>query len=208
MLEKILYKMAKVVYPNRNIKVEKIGGHFIIRLYDVIRSKTYLLEGKYSYNEVIKLNDLIRGDARFGFCAELGPIAFIGTHYPNDLHQSGYFRYNVMEYGKPSDESEYYFEAYTDEEAKNIENYTVYGEHELEKVATVVPISKINYFWDSRWKAKNAYRPKVFDMDCKLKGVYSYKEAKILSTGTLKEKMDTLEKNIQLFLQLQKMGSM
>lgn len=188
MLEKILYKIAKLIYPKRNFKVVKVGGHFIIRLYDVIRCNTYLLEGKYSYDEVMKLTDSIQGDILFGFCNEIGPVALMEKYYPRDLHQSGYFRYNVMEYGKPYDEDEYYFEAYTDEEAKYIENYTVYGACELEEVAKLVPISKINYFLDSRWEAKNAYKPKVFDMDCKLKGVYSYKEAKILSTGTLKEK--------------------
>ena len=41
--------------------------------------------------------------------------------------------------------------------------------------------------YDSRSEAKKAENPRVFDMDCKLKGVYSYNEAKRLSTGTQKE---------------------
>lgn len=44
------------------------------------------------------------------------------------------------------------------------------------------------YVYDSRFKVKKSEKPRVFDMDCELKGLYSYKEAKILSTGTLKEK--------------------
>lgn len=85
-------------------------------------------------------------------------------------------------------QSEYYFKAYTDEEAKNIGNYTVYGLCGLKEVAAVAPISQMAYVYDSRFKVKKSEKPRVFDMDCELKGLYSYKEAKILSTGTLKEK--------------------
>ena len=49
-------------------------------------------------------------------------------------------------------------------------------------------ISKINSFLDSRSEVKRAKRPKVLDMDCMLWGTYSYKEAKLLSTGTTEEK--------------------
>lgn len=188
MFEKILTKIAKVVYPERDISVEKLRGRFFLHPHDTTGCNTYLLEGTYSYDEVVRLNALTTYSAGFGFCSELGPIAFIGI--PNSVYaqRSGYFEYKVHAYGTPFDQSEYYFKAYTEEEAKNIGNYTVYGLDGLREVAAVAPISQMSYFYDSRFEAKEAKNPKVFDMDCKLKGVYSYNEAKLLSTGTLKEK--------------------
>ena len=188
MLEKFLTKMAKVVYPERDIGVEKIGGRFFLHPRDTTGCNTYLLEGTYSYDEVVRLNALTTYCAGFGFCSELGPIAFIGI--PNFVcaQRSEYFEYKVHAYGTSFDQSKYYFKAYTEEEAKNIGNYTVYGLDGLREVAEVAPISQMSYVYDSRFKAKEAKIPRIFDMDCKLKGVYSYNEAKILSTGTLKEK--------------------
>lgn len=188
MLEKILTKIAKVVYPERDIRVEKLGGRFFLHLRDTTGCNDYLLEGTYSYDEVVKLNTLTTYNAGFGFCSELGPIAFIGIPNPVCAQRSGYFKYKVQSYGTPLDESEYYFKAYTEEEAKNVENYTVYGLNGLRKVAAVAPISQMCWAYDSRVEAKEAKNPRVFDMDCKLKGVYSYNEAKLLATGTLKEK--------------------
>ena len=188
MLEKILTKIAKVVYPERDISVEKLGGRFFLHPRDTTGCNSFLLEGTYSYDEVVKLNALTTYSAGFGFCSELGPIAFIGIPNPVCAQRSGYFEYKVHAYGTPFDESEYYFKAYTEEEAKNIGNYTVYGLYGLREVASVAPISQMSYVYDSRFKAKEAKNPRVFDMDCKLKGIYSYNEAKLLSTGTLKEK--------------------
>ena len=188
MLEKILTKMAKVVYPKRDISVEKLGRRFFLYSRDTTGCNTYLLEGTYSYNEVVKLNALTACSAGFGFCSELGPIAFIGIPNPVRAQRSGYFKYKVHAYGTPFDQSKYYFKAYTDEEAKNIRNYTVYGLCGLKVIAAVAPISQMSYVYDSRFKAKEAKNPRVFDMDCRLKGFYSYNEAKRLSTGTLKEK--------------------
>lgn len=202
MLEKILAKMAKVVYPERDISVEKLGGRFFLHQRDKTGCNSFLLEGTYSYDEVVKLNALTTYSAGFGFCSELGPIAFIGIPNPVCAQKSGYFEYKVHAYGTPSDESEYYFKAYTEEEAKNIGNYTVYGLDGLRKVASVAPISQMSYVYDSRFKAKEAKNPRVFDMDCKLKGVYSYNEAKLLSTGTLKEKDGYSGEDTLLFLQL------
>ena len=188
MLEKILTKMAEKVYPKRNISVEKIGGRLFLHSHDTTGCNDYLLEGTYSYDEVVKLNNLTTYSVGFGFCSELGPVAFIGMPNPVCAQKSGYFKYKVQSYGTFSEQSEYYFKAYTDEEAKNIGNYTVYGLDGLREVASVAPISQMSYVYDSRFTAKEAKNPRVFDMDCKLKGVYSYNEAKLLSTGTLKEK--------------------
>ena len=188
MLEKILTKMAEKVYPKRNISVEKIGGRLFIHSHDTTGCNDYLLEGTYSYDEVVKLNNLTTYSVGFGFCSELGPIAFIGMPNPVCAQKSGYFKYKVQSYGTFSEQSEYYFKAYTDEEAKNIGNYTVYGLCGLKEVAAVAPISQMAYVYDSRFKVKKSEKPRIFDMDCELKGLYSYKEAKILSTGTIKEK--------------------
>lgn len=188
MLEKILDKMVKAVYPERDISVEKIGGLFFIHPHDTTGCDTYKLEGTYSYDEVVKFNTLTTYSAGFGFCSELGPIAFIGIPNPVCAKKSGYFQYKVHSYGTPFDESEYYFKAYTEEEAKNIGNYTVYGLDGLKEVAAVAPISQIHYIYDSRFEVKESNNPRIFDMDCKLKGVFTYNEAKKLSTGTLKEK--------------------
>lgn len=78
MLKKILTKMAKEVYPERDISVEKLGGRFFLHPRDTTGCNTYLLEGTYSYDEVVKLNALTTYSAGFGFCSELGPIAFRG----------------------------------------------------------------------------------------------------------------------------------
>lgn len=184
MLGKILKKMAKVVYPERDIRAEKIGGKII----DTTRYSNYLLKGTYSYDEVVKLNALTTYCAGFGFCSELGPIAFIGFPNPVCAQISGYFEYSVHAYGTPFDKKVCYFKAYPEETAKYIVNYTVYGLKGLIEVAKIAPIRQINYIYDSRFEAKKSKNPKIFDMDCRLKGVYSYNEAKLLSTGTLKEK--------------------
>lgn len=95
MLEKILNQMAKVVYPERDISVEKIGGRFFLHPHDTAGCNDYLLEGTYSYDEVVKLNALTTYSAGFGFCSELGPIAFIGIPNPVCAQRSGYFEYKV-----------------------------------------------------------------------------------------------------------------
>lgn len=190
MLEKILLKLAKIAYPGWDIRAEKIGKRIFLYVHDTAGCNNYLLDGKYSYYEVLKLNDLTTFRAGFGFCSEIGPVAFIGIPSPVYAEKSGYFEYKVHAYGTPLDKSEYYFKAYTWEEAKNIGNYTVYGLEGLREVAKVSPINQMSYIYDSRFEAKEAKNPRIFDMDCKLKGIYSYKEAKLLSTGTLKEKDD------------------
>ena len=188
MIKKILKKIANWVYPSRDIVVKKIEGKYVFFEHDMTGCNDYLLEGTYSYDEVMKLNDLTDYRAGFGVCSELGPIALIGIPSPFRAQKSGYFEYKVHAYGTPFDQSEYYFKAFSEEEAKHIKNYTVYGLCGLKEVAAIAPIREMSYVYDSRFKAKEVKNPRVFDMDCKLKGVYSYNEAKLLSTGTIKEK--------------------
>lgn len=192
MLEKILTKMAKVVYPERDISVEKIGKRFFMLSHDTVGCNDYLLEGQYSYNKVIELNNLTGYHCGFGFCKELGPIAFIGVVNSYFCTKSGYFRYNVHEYGTSIDESEYYFELYSDEVAQKISNYTVYGFYGVEKIATKAPIAKIQYVYDSRYKCKKDFgrnkEKKIIEMDLKLLGTYSFSDARLLATGTTEDK--------------------
>ena len=152
----------------------------------------YLLEGTYSYDEVVKLNAITSHNASFGFCNEIGPVAFIGIPNPNCVGKNGFFQYNINEYGSGNDESEYYFKVYTDEEAKQIGNYTVYGlctrGYNFEEICKNAKISKLCYAFDARYKAKTIEQSKIYDMDCKLIGKYDYDSAKLLATGTTGKK--------------------
>ncbi len=192
MLEKILTAIAKKANPERDVSVEKIGKHFFMHVRDSVGCNDYLLDGKYSYNQVVALNQLTGYHCGFGFCRELGPVAFIGVCNPHFCTTSGYFEYNVHEYGTLKDESEYYFEVYSDEVAKKIANYTVYGLFGLKEVANKVPISKMNYTYDSRYRCKknmgNNREKTIIEMDLKLFGTYSFYDARLLATGTKKDK--------------------
>ena len=195
MLEKILTMLVKKANPERNVSVEKIGKRFFIHAHDTTGCNNYLLDGQYSYDEVIALNNLTGYHCGFGFCKGIGPVAFIGVINPHFCTTSGYFKYNVHEYGTSYDESEYYFKVYSDEDAKNIGNYTVYGFsfRGLEAVATKAPIAKIDYTYDSRYKCKKNILghnkdKKIIEMDLKLSGTYSFYNARLLATGTTKDK--------------------
>lgn len=103
MLEKILTSIAKRANPERDVSVEKIGKHFFMHVRDSVGCNDYLLDGKYSYDEVVALNKLTGDHCGFGFCKELGPVAFIGVCNPHFCTTSGYFEYNVHEYGTTKD---------------------------------------------------------------------------------------------------------
>ena len=123
MIEKILKRLAKVTYPERDISVEKIGKRIFMFKLDTVGCNNYLLDGRYSYDEVIALNNLTGYLCGFGFCKEIGPVAFIGVCNPHFCTNSGYFQYNVHEYGTSRDDSEYYWEVYSDEVAREITEY-------------------------------------------------------------------------------------
>ena len=192
MFEKIITKLVKEAYPGRDVSVEKIGKHFFMHKHDITGCNDYLLEGKYSYDDVVALNNLTGYHCGFGFCKGIGPVAFIGVINTHFCTTSGYFEYNVHEYGTSEDGSEYYFEVYSDEDAKNIGNYTVYGFRGLEAVATKAPIAKIDYIYDSRYRCKKDMGhnkdKKIIEMDLKLSGTYSFYDARLLATGTTKDK--------------------
>ena len=192
MFERILNSMLKKAYPERDFSIEKVGKKRFMIAHDETGCNDYLLEGTYSYEEIIKLNELTGYTASFGFCEELGSVAFIGIPNPDYAKRDGYFNHKVHEYGTPRDESEYFFKLYSDEEAKEVGNYTVYGmrarDDGFEEISKLVRIEKLSYVYDSRYQAKSAKVKKVYDMDCKVAGTYSYDEAKLLATGTTEKK--------------------
>lgn len=192
MIEKILKRLAKVTYPERDISAEKIGKRIFMFKLDTVGCNNYLLDGRYSYDEVIALNNLTGYLCGFGFCKEIGPVAFIGVCNPHFCTNSGYFQYNVHEYGTSRDDSEYYWKVYSDEVAREIGNYTVYGFFGIEAVATKAPIAKMRYIYDSRYKCKKDMghneEKTIIEMDLKLSGTYSFDEARLLATGTTKDK--------------------
>lgn len=118
MFKEIQTKLAKKSYPERNINVP-IGGDSLHQYdTDTIAYNKYVLDGTYSYDEVVKLNELTTCNAYYGFCDELGPIAIIGITNPRTIQRNVYFMYKVCAYGTAFDESEVYLKKYTEDEAK------------------------------------------------------------------------------------------
>ncbi len=179
MIEKIFQKLLKKAYPNRDFKVEKIGKNFFVVTHDCMRRLTYSLQGTHSYEEVKKINALTTHSARYGYCPEKGPIAIIGI--PNTDVGFRYFK-EVSAYGEITTNEDLEFKEYSDEDAKHIGNYTVYGLNGIEEIANLVKFDKINTVYDSRRReARYSHEPRVLKMKCKLEGQYSFEEAETLA---------------------------
>lgn len=195
MLEKtklaILKKLLEKAYPGRDINVEKMGKHFIMTQGDTVGCNDFILEGQYTYNQVMELNKMTGYSAGFGFCKELGPIAFVGVPNSRCVQASGYFRYDVQEYGDSFKEDEYYFEQYSDEDAKRIGNYTVYGMGNPRILENAAPIKKLNKFYDYRYQRKDeckeGFNSDVLEMDIRLGGTYGFYEARKFAYGSTGE---------------------
>ncbi len=192
MIEKILKYIVKKIYPNRDISVKKVRKKYFFIQHNTLNFNHFLLEGTYNYSEVVKLNDITTYNASFGYCENIGPVAFIGIPNIKRTGINGYFRYTVEEYGSTYNNDEYYFQAYSKDEAKLISNYTVYGfsikNDNFQELIKVAKISKLNLFYDTRYIYKNAEQNKIYDMDCKLAGTYNFYTARKLATGTIKDK--------------------
>lgn len=188
MLEKIVKRVIGGRHLNRSINQEKglLNSPYVLE-------STYLLKHKYSYDEVIALNDLTGWHCTFGYCEEMGPVAFIGMFSVYFCTRSGYFEYNIHEYGTSRDESTYYFKVYSRDDAKKVKKFTVYGGLGLEEVARKVPIEKMQYNFDKRYTCKkdmdNNPDKKIIEMDLKLLGTYNFFEARLLATGTTEDKI-------------------
>ncbi len=188
---KILKKLLEKAYPGRDFDVQKFGKLFIINSNNHVGCNDFLLKGQYTYDQVMELNKKTGYSAGFGFCKELGPVAFIGVPNPKCVQNSGYFFHEVQAYGQSINEDEYYFKQYTDEDAKAIGNYTVYGMGDPRILKNAAPIEKVVYLKDFRFKCKDEYEesfnPDVLSMEIKLGGTYSFYKARKFAYGSTGE---------------------
>ncbi len=189
--EAIIRKVIEKYYPDRDMTPLKVGNQFFIGVRDSVGCDDYLLKGTYNYNQVVELNNMTGYNASFGFCKEIGPVAFIGIPNHECTKYSGYFKNKIHGYGDNFDESEYYFEHFSDEEAKGIGNYTVYGMMDPSVLENKAPIDNLCYVYDYRYRCKDEsneyFHRGVLRMDVKLKGTYSFDEARILAYGSKKK---------------------
>lgn len=178
MIEKIFQKLLKKAYPDRNFEAVKIGRRIFTVSHDCIGSLTYSLQGTYTYEEVTKLNELTTYSARYGYCPGKGPIAIIGI--PNPNADWGYFR-EVTAYGEIHTYEEFQFKSYSEEDAKHICNYTVYGLEGIEEIANLVKFNKINRVYDSRYNDVESHDLRVLKMKCELEGTYTFEQVETLA---------------------------
>lgn len=108
---------------------------------------TYKLVGWYSYDEVIALNKLTgirRGEklfkryCTFGYCKEIGNIAFIGI-----INSHCCAKFGSLEFSETSPEPALHFNLYSNEEAKQVTDYTVYGLEGARTISANTPIEEI-----------------------------------------------------------------
>ena len=179
MIEKIFQKLLSKAYPKRNYEAVKIRKRFFIVENDSLGNMTYSLQGTHSYEEVRKLNELTTFSARYGYCKKKGPIAIIGI--PNDEADWGYFK-EVLAYGQLDSNEEFEFQKYSEDIAKQIGNYTVYGFRGINEIAGFVKFDKIDFVYDSRYiDVRFSHEYRVLKMKCKLEGQYSFEEVQKLA---------------------------
>lgn len=179
MIEKIFQKLLNIIFPNRKLEAKKIRRRLFLVTHDVLSSLEYSLKGSFSYEEVQHLNSLTGFSARYGFCPQKGPVAFIGI--PNPNADKNYF-HEVNSYGEiPSDE-EFEFQKYPEETAKKIINYTVYGLTGINEITSLVQFDRIGTTCDSRYKDVNcSHEYRVLKMKAKLEGSYTFQQAENLT---------------------------
>lgn len=199
---KLLKKLLKIYYPGRDINIENSGKNFIMRRRDTVGCKDFILDGQYTYDQVMELNKMTGYSAGFGFCKELGPVAFIGVPNPNCVQKSGYFYHQVQTYGQSINEEEYYFEQLSEDDAKQIINYTVYGMGDPRILENKAPVEKVCYFYDYRHQRKDEFKEgfssDVLEMDIKLGGTYSFYEARKFAYGSTGEFTGSSGENVPI----------
>lgn len=182
--------LLKIANPGRDFGVDYAAGHLFMFSRDRVGCRDFLLKGTYSYDQVMELNDISGYCAGFGYCKEIGPVAFIGVPNADCVQNSGYFLPEVHAYGQDFNDIEYYFEQYSDEEARKVDDYTVYGLMMSDELfdyikENEIPIEKINLFYDYRYKSKEEkLLTDVLAMDIKLDGTYSFPDARYLAYGS------------------------
>ena len=184
---KLFEKLYRMIEPNRDVGFVMIGNQIYVCPRDEFSVDNYLLKGTYNYDQVTELGALAGNKVWYGFCKEIGPVAFIGIANPEAEARSGYFPHDIREYGKPYTDDKYYFEAWTEEEAKHIGNYTVYGERDPRLLENRVPFEKIKYYYDYRYHIQDPgsddFHRGVLKMQIELDGTYTYSEAKDYAKG-------------------------
>lgn len=188
----IVKKIFESVFPDRDFDIENVGKSLFAFQHDAIGCcGDFLLEGQYTYDQVVELNKLTGYSAGFGFCKELGPVAFIGVPNRDAVQRSAYFDYEIEDYdaylngmNMRGPMYQYYSEQLSDEEAKEIGNYTVYGMGDPRIFKNIVPIKKTANFYDFRYKCKccdefdGKLYSDVLEMEIKVDGTFSFYEAR------------------------------
>ncbi|MBO7560925.1 hypothetical protein J6T21_02735 [Candidatus Saccharibacteria bacterium] len=193
MFEKVIQKVVDKMYPGRELEVVRHakGKTFLVQ-HDSVGCRDYKLKGTYNYDQVSKLNALTGKNAGFGYTKELGPVAFIGIINTAYANRPGYFKYVVQEFGSKLNDDEVYFEPYSAEEAKKIGNYTVYGFDNPRVLRNAAEFDAIGLYYDYRYLSReyfgyNLDTNNILEMSIKLKGVFSYLEARMFAHGTPNE---------------------
>lgn len=147
MIERILQKLYDEYYPDRDIQVLIVHGRVTLAINDTAQA-SYSIKGTYRYEEVQKLNQFTNGFVQYGFCPNEGPTAIIGLADSNANLQ---FILDASPYGKMPNTHSMIFNRYSDEDAKQVSNYTVYGLNGLLELADIVKFDKIHFPYDARY---------------------------------------------------------
>ena len=177
--EKIFQKILEITQPDRNLEAVKIGRKMYTVTHDSFERFDYSLQGKYSYEKVKELNELTDNFAVYGYCEKKGPVAIIGL---SKLDDNARFFNEVSAYGEWHSLENYELKRYSEDVAKQISNYTVYGASGLKEIADFVKFEKINSAFDYRHiVARYSHEYRVLKMKAKLEGIYTFEEAKYLA---------------------------
>ena len=164
MIERILQKLYDEYYPDRDIQVLIVNGRVTLAINDTAQA-SYSIKGTYRYEEVQNLNQFTNGFVQYGFCPGDGPTAIIGLVDPNANLK---FILDASPYGKMPNTHSMIFNRYSDEDAKQVSNYTVYGLNGLLELADIVKFDKIHFSYDARYQeAVISQEPRVLKMNCK-----------------------------------------
>ena len=148
MIERILQKLYDEYYPDRDIQVLIVHGRVTLAINDTAQA-SYSIKGTYRCEEVQKLNQFTNGFVQYGLCPGDGPTAIIGLADPNANLK---FILDASPYGKMPNTHSMIFNRYSDEDAKQVSNYTVYGLNGLLELADIVKFDKIHFSYDARYQ--------------------------------------------------------
>lgn len=180
MIKRILQKIYDKYYPNRDIQVLIVNGKVTLAVNDTAQA-SYSIKGTYRYEEVQKLNQFTNGFVQYGFCPGDGPTALIGL---TDQDANLQFILDASPYGELPYTHRMVFNRYSDEDAKQVSNYTVYGLYGLFELSDIVKFDNIHFPYDARYQgAVVSQEPRILKMNCKFDNEqYSYKECKYFAS--------------------------